>query len=141
MEVVDESACMLSNHELFTLLTDIQAGQHGHRKPSQNQQPLATVSYSTLKYLEKTPCARQSPDIIHQFMTLIAPFSLTKAEKLQLLNHRPTSAVEIQLIVEESEERLTEGQIDKLLEIIADTLPGDDEVPDGNGAEYMDVAE
>ena len=143
MEVVDESASMLSNHEVYTLLTDIQKGQHGHRKPNKNQQLLATVSYSTLKYLEKTPCCQQSPEIIHKFMVAIESFSLTKAEKLQLLNHRPTTAVEIQLIVEESEERLTEEQIDKLLGIIATRLPSDpeEEVVEGSGAEYMQVAE
>lgn len=117
---------MLSNYEVLTLLSDLQTGK-GQKKPNSSLTHLATVSYETVKYLENTPCAKQSPEIISKFMKAIQPYNLTKPEKLQLLNQRPSTAVEIQLIVEESEERLTEEQIYELLEVIKDCLPGGEE--------------
>ncbi len=121
--MVDENAAKLSNFEVFQLLRDIESGTNGQKKPNKAQQNLATISYSTLKYLEKTPCAHQSEEVLAAFMKAVQPFKLTKAEKLLLLNHRPLTAVEIQLMVEESEERLTEDDIDKLLTIVLETLP------------------
>ena len=129
MEVVNECASLLSNYEVFSLLEDINQGKNGHRKPNSQQQNLATVCYETLKYLEKTPCKQQDPNVIQEFCNKLKPFQLTKAEKLQLLNQRPTTAVEIQLLIEESEERLSEEQTEKLLDIIAQTVPGLEEEP------------
>lgn len=115
---------MLSNFEVLNLLNDMHKGQS---KQSKLQTNLATISYEITQYLENSACAKQSPEIIATFMKAVEPFKLTKAEKLQLLNLRPRTAVEIQLIVEESEERLTEEQIYELLEIVKENLPGKDE--------------
>ena len=125
MEVVDECSSMLSNYEVFSLLQDIKSGKNGQKQPNKYLNQLATITYSTLKYLEGTPCNVQSAETIENFMKALAPFNLTKSEKLQLLNQRPTSAVEIQLIIEESEERLTEEQIEEVLEVIGTHLPDD----------------
>ncbi|KAK7508229.1 hypothetical protein BaRGS_00000468 [Batillaria attramentaria] len=124
MEVINENAGLLSNLEVFMLLKDIQAGRGNQQKPNKHQQNLATVTYETVKYLERTPCALQSPENVSAFMEAMKDFNLTKAEKLQLLNQRPSSAVEIQLLVEESEERLTEEEVYQLLSVIATHLPG-----------------
>uniref|UniRef100_A0A669F7H3 DNA-directed RNA polymerase III subunit RPC9 n=1 Tax=Oreochromis niloticus TaxID=8128 RepID=A0A669F7H3_ORENI len=96
MEVKNANAAMLSYYE--------QRKDSGKHKHSAGQQNLNTIMYETLKYLSKTPCSRQSPEIVKEFLTTMVPHKLTKAEKLQLLNHRPLTAVEIQLLVEESEE-------------------------------------
>ncbi|GAB1290235.1 DNA-directed RNA polymerase III subunit RPC9 [Apodemus speciosus] len=92
----DANAALLSNYEVFQLLTDLkeQRKESGKNKHSAGQQNLNAITYE-----------------------------LTKAEKLQLLNHRPVTAVEIQLMVEESEERLTEEQIEALLHTVTSILP------------------
>ena len=79
------------------------------------------------RYLKETPCSTQSPESIKNLMEALEPFKLTKAEKLQLLNLRPCSLVELQLIVEELDERLkSEEDIEKLLQVLKDTLPNEE---------------
>ncbi|XP_008696810.1 DNA-directed RNA polymerase III subunit RPC9 isoform X4 [Ursus maritimus] len=99
MEVKDANSALLSNYEVFQLLTDLkeQRKESGKNKHNSGQQNLNTITYETLKYISKTPCRHQSPEIVREFLTAMKSHKLTKAEKLQLLNHRPMTAVEIQL--------------------------------------------
>lgn len=50
------------------------------------------------------------------------PFALTRAELLQVINLAPCSEVEVHLIVEECEERLTQQQVTQLMEVVAKHL-------------------
>ncbi|XP_049599681.1 DNA-directed RNA polymerase III subunit RPC9 [Syngnathus scovelli] len=137
MEVKNANAAMLSNYEVFQLLTDLKQEKKdsGKSKHSAGQQNLNTIMYETLKYLSKTPCSRQRPEMLEAFLSTMMRHKLTKAEKLQLLNHRPQTAVEMQLMVEESEERLSEEQIEELIQIISEILPGDPEQEDAAAAD------
>ncbi|XP_005095918.1 DNA-directed RNA polymerase III subunit RPC9 [Aplysia californica] len=125
MEVKSKNHAMLSNYEVLGLLKDIQAGR-GQKKPNKFQTNLATITYETIKCLENWPCAHHTPSGLSAAMKALAPYGLTAAEKLQLINLCPSSAVEIQLIVEESEERLSETQIEELLDLLATHIPGPD---------------
>lgn len=117
MEVVNENVATLSNAEVFQLLEDEKLIEHRITN-------VATVAYETIKHLEKTPCRHQDKDTIESFMKALERYEFTKAEKLQLLNLRPTSIVEVQLIVEELDERLkTEEELQKLIDLIEEKLP------------------
>ena len=116
MEVVKVNGGLLSNYEVLQALSDIKTNKSGL------EQNASTVVYETIQYLNQTQAAQQTPEFIANFLSKLDKFGLTKAEKLQLINLRPTTPVEIQLIVEESEERLTEEQVEELLQIVESTL-------------------
>ncbi|XP_061755217.1 DNA-directed RNA polymerase III subunit RPC9 isoform X2 [Nerophis ophidion] len=136
MEVKNANAAMLSNYEVFKLLTDLKEQRKDSKsKHSTGHQNLNTIMYETLKYLSQMPCSRQSPEMVKEFLSSMKHQKLTKAEKLQLMNHRPQTAVEMQLMVEESEERLSEEQIEDLIQTISQLLPGDPEQEEAAAAD------
>lgn len=141
MEVVNERATMVSNYEVFALLKETTQEDSTNRQYKKHRQEnLATISYEVMKYLDKTPCKLQNDAVIRDFLVAVAPFNLTKGEKLQLLNLRPSTPVEIQLIIEESEERLkTDEELEKLIEIVG-KLPVDENDTDTN-VENMEEAD
>lgn len=87
------------------------------------QADLANIAFETMKYLEKTACRNQNAEVIQGFLQAVKEFKLTKAEKLQLINLRPTTPVEMQLIIEDSEERLSEEQVEELIGLVELHLP------------------
>ncbi|CAK9809471.1 DNA-directed RNA polymerase III subunit RPC9 [Anthophora quadrimaculata] len=128
MEVVKECSAYLSNYEVLDILQNIKANKK--QKIKQNQ--LATITYQTIRYLEETPCKRQTPEKIRNFLKAMEPFKLTKCEKLTLLNVCPKTPLEIQLIVEDSEDRLNDEEVESLLQVIANYL-GEDEQDEKDG--------
>ena len=84
---------------------------------------ILTLFLQTVKYLEGMACSRLTEESLTAFMTDIEPFKLTKQDKIHLLNLRPTTAVEIQLMVQDSEGRLTDEQVEQLIEVVAKHIP------------------
>lgn len=128
MEVLKECSAYLSNYEVLDILQNIKA----NKKQKMKQNQLATITYQTVRYLEETPCKSQSPEKIKNFLKAVESFKLTKCEKLTLLNLCPKTPLEIQLIVEDSEDRLTEEEVISLLQVITNYL-GEDQLDDKDG--------
>ncbi|XP_076066696.1 RNA polymerase III subunit I isoform X2 [Oratosquilla oratoria] len=104
MEVINSKSAVLSNFEVYSLLQDLsQRDSKGPRSLTKTQMHLANIAFDDYK--------------------------LTKAEKLQLLNLRPTTPVHMQLIIEDSEERLSEEQVEELLDIVQRYLPDENGAP------------
>ncbi|GFR26057.1 DNA-directed RNA polymerase III subunit RPC9 [Trichonephila clavata] len=91
MEVIKDNAALLSNIEVLTLLENLKSdlkrpkysvqinemkGQLSEKEKS--LQRLNTIVYEAVKYLEEMPSATQSPESVKNFLTAIAPYSLTK---------------------------------------------------------------
>ncbi|KAJ1906398.1 hypothetical protein IWQ60_012093 [Tieghemiomyces parasiticus] len=135
---------LLSNYEVLTLLKEQEAYRKAQGKmESSHVANLSTIQFECLKYLNDSPCSVQSAEAVSSLLTQIKGFALTKAEKLQILNLRPRSAVELHILIEECEERFEPERLDELLEIIAASLPhfGPEEEEEEGQDEEMDEAE
>lgn len=124
MEVLKECSAYLSNYEVLDMLQNIKA----NKKQKMKQNQLATITYQTIRYLEETSCKRQSPERIKDFLKAVESYKLTKCEKLTLLNVCPKTPLEIQLIVEDSEDRLSDEEVESLLQVIANYLGEEEQV-------------
>lgn len=68
--------------------------------------------------MENSPCKDQTQENIEKFIAEVKQFAkLTKSEILTMVNEPPMLPLHIQLIVEDSEERLTDTQVDELIEL------------------------
>ncbi|KAI6046371.1 RNA polymerase Rpb4-domain-containing protein [Pisolithus marmoratus] len=150
MEVVNPRTALLSNFEVLTLLRELDA-KHVARtkaalrikkeedaagKPTQDthieevSENLRTVELEAIQYLsaEYQPMQQQCEAGVTQLVRDLAPFGLTKAEKLQVVNLAPTEAVELYVIVEELEDRLGD-RMDHILSVVSRSLQGNKDPP------------
>ena len=124
MEVVNYNRNLLTNTEVLNFLKNVQNGQEEFQKIGKHQTHLATIIYETLQHLEHTPSRVQQPEQISSFLDAISSkFRLTKTERLLLINHCPSTPVEIQLLIENADERLTEDQVADLLSLVSHHFP------------------
>ncbi|CAH0563830.1 unnamed protein product [Brassicogethes aeneus] len=117
MEIVNSNCAALSNYEVMVHLQKLKDGK------TKNKGQLATITYETLQYLENTPCNFQTPENIEECLKALDAYGLSKTEKLMMINTPPTTALEIQLMIEESEERLSEEQVEEILQLLTQHFP------------------
>eukprot|EP00850_Spirogloea_muscicola_P018436 SM000168S02635 [mRNA] locus=s168:306773:307716:- [translate_table: standard] len=116
MRVAAASAGLLTNLEALHVLRDAAPSVLG---------PDATAAAQAQARTCRSPQAGyQTHASVTAAVAELKKLGLTKAEILQIVNLRPTTAVEIHLIVEDCEERLSTIQAERLLGAVAELLPG-----------------
>ncbi|KAI9014168.1 HRDC-like protein [Hyaloraphidium curvatum] len=132
MEIDDVQAAFLSDYEVFDFLRELKESRDGKgrdkrekakEKKDEDSGDLQSIDYQLRKYLAKRPCAQQSEQIILSFLEHMKEFKLTKLEKLQILNFRPTEQIDLYSIIENCEGRFVEEEVNRMLEIIQEQLP------------------
>ncbi|KAA0190570.1 DNA-directed RNA polymerase III subunit RPC9 [Fasciolopsis buskii] len=89
---VDRNVRLLTNFEVLQLVDS----KLSAKKKIRAQQ---TLLYTTSKYLKnKSPCSVLSSDAIHAFSKAARPFELSKLELLSLINHCPSTQVELSVV-------------------------------------------
>ena len=120
MEVIKSRSQMLTNWEVLELLREVQGEERKRKK--ERAKNVATILHETSAYLEKTKWGTGTPPI-SRLVEDLRPFRLTEAETLQILNSPPRTPVEVQLMVEECEERLSEEDVNALIQLLLTLLP------------------
>ncbi|EPQ26570.1 uncharacterized protein PFL1_05891 [Pseudozyma flocculosa PF-1] len=100
---------------------------------------LRTIQYETIAFLSDVarPCAHQSEEAITGLLDALKSkgysisdsearrggLGLNKSERLQIVNHSPSSVVELHTLVEELSERFYDWQIDDIVQLVQSYIP------------------
>ncbi|KAL0960957.1 hypothetical protein HGRIS_005957 [Hohenbuehelia grisea] len=157
MEVLNSRAALLSNYEVLTLLRDLETdhltrSKTAHRIKKEEEgagslpaaggkdpnvveisENLRTIEVEAIQYLagELQPTPQQTPAKIQELLRGLAPYNLTKAEKLQIVNIAPQSAPVLWAIIEEVEDRLNIDQMNEIISLVQNSLSSGQ--PQANG--------
>ncbi|KAI3654275.1 hypothetical protein MP228_000994 [Amoeboaphelidium protococcarum] len=127
MKVLENQDALLSNYEVYKILSERQADRKSSNKKKQGakqQSNVATIEFETMKYMKDSGVSKLNDgDIVH-FLEQTRDLKLTKLEKLQILNIRPQSLVDLYIMIEHLESRFNDPE--SLLETIMNALPQTD---------------
>ncbi|KAI3469619.1 hypothetical protein Pfo_026282 [Paulownia fortunei] len=118
MKILEPSAGALTNFEVLDLLRSRGAG----KDPTRVIASVLPSEFKVYDYLEQTAACNQTREIVQKFVDECKKYDLAKAEILNVVNIRPSSAVEVYTIIEECDSRMDE-KIDEFVETIVQVLP------------------
>ena len=136
-----ETPVLISNAEVLEILQKNLAERTTQRRSHQHRD---WIEAQVVEYLQSTPCVRVDPERRKELQSILQSskkvmagttvkttgFALTEAESLQIVNSMPTEPVEIHLLVEELQSRMTERQQEELLAVIGSYIQKE---PAGSG--------
>ena len=147
MRVLKARAALLSDYEVLQLIRENEAEQRNDARNRKEQldtdmdvpSNLRTMQFEMISALSQPyrPCAFQRAEQIRAFLddlnargyvipddrVLAGEPGLTKTERLQLVNHAPSSVVELHTLAEELGQRMSDDQIAEILQCVTTNLP------------------
>ncbi|KAG9127036.1 hypothetical protein FRC07_000921 [Ceratobasidium sp. 392] len=151
MEIVDKSSALLSNYEVLALLSELEADQLAKARshlaakkeeeaaqlngtsvplvagnPIHDEVPqnLRTVEVELIAHLkDQYPLMQRQNDMAIRNLTRgLGKFSLTKSEKLQIVNLAPRQLVELYVIIENLEDRFSDDDLNEVLQLVEESF-------------------
>lgn len=150
MQVFRGKDLLLSNIEVLHLLKDYSAGtsmsqinthilhnktistKHNRDgasegdKDSTSRDDVTGLISGVRRYLESVSDSRMDLEIVPQLLQQLKRYKLTKNEKLQIINNRPSTLAQLTCLIEESEERFSDDTMNHLLNVLHEHLPPTD---------------
>ncbi|CAA2985897.1 DNA-directed RNA polymerase III subunit rpc9-like [Olea europaea subsp. europaea] len=95
MKILQSNAGVLTNYEVLALFRSRGAG----KDPTCVIAAVAPSEFKVYDYLEQTVASHQTIEIIHKFVEDCEKYDLAKGVMLNIVNIRPSSAVEIDPVI------------------------------------------
>ncbi|CAG8817775.1 7570_t:CDS:2, partial [Dentiscutata erythropus] len=126
--IIDKRNAMLSNYEILAILREMDEKQKEQVKTKPNMkfpENLKTIQFEVIQNLSSTqsPSSTQTPEQIESILNNLKKYNLTKSEKLQIINLRPQNLVDLELIIEDCEDRFKIDALREMIYIIGTKLP------------------
>ncbi|KAG9439790.1 hypothetical protein H6P81_019955 [Aristolochia fimbriata] len=118
MKIIEAHAGILTNYEVLDLLKSRGATSD----PLGSLGAVTSSESKVFDYLVHTAACSQTREAVKEFWERSDEFELAKAEKLSVINTRPSSEAEIYPIIENCEQRL-EGKLEELVSLVVEILP------------------
>lgn len=153
MKVLESSNAVLSNYEVYQHIVDCQAQDTKLERAQQMPNDVRKLLIQVRKSLENrpSPLAKQAETGAYNPDSIVLLFErlkqenfkseFAKGEILGILNIRPSSTAVLSTVVEDMEERFTEDEQARIVEIIAEVLGHDDPSDEGLEADDADKEE
>ena len=114
MQVLSDTAGLVTNFEVYQATKGsvaARSGEEGSDTSAQAHIEDCTIEHLT-EYIDFLTVGKTK-----EVLQKLEAYKLTRRETLQLVNLCPTRAIEIHLVVEEIEERLSDAQIQEILDL------------------------
>ncbi|CAB4494684.1 unnamed protein product [Rhizophagus irregularis] len=128
MQIIEKRNAQLSNHEVLALLRELDEKQKEQVRINPQikfAENLKTIQFEVIQNLTslQSPARTQTPEQIESVLFELKKYNLTKSEKLQIINLRPQSIAELELIIEDCEDRFSTETLREMIYMIGVNLP------------------